>query len=332
MGLKQLIAVVACSTLLGACADEVDRAAKKRIFSAEDPPQAITAAAERLPPENVADDPKVTRRIVGMGAAEATERLGPHKYSATVSFEWTGNDRSVRLSETRTLLAGRGGVAGDFQGTIENSRDQGLEVVRVGGQVFARSRHGTFRQRLRDRGIAERTREEIYGAVKELDALFQGRLLLTPQGTVSYEGRTAWKYAVSLGPPSQQKQASNLPPVAFAKGGADQTTRHRLAFFEQRAPTSLQGELFVDAESSVVLKARLDGRLSVAADAGEAGLHMVVEVALTQVGQEPKIAAPEKFLPDEDKPAGIAVALDRFGIPRAGKLDAGTAELEADDE
>src|SRR5439155_22891253 len=87
------------------CTDSVDKAAKKRIFSPEDPPKAVASASEKLPPENVAEDPRIARRILGMGAAEATERIGPHRYSATVTFEWTavGSGKSLRLAETRTL-------------------------------------------------------------------------------------------------------------------------------------------------------------------------------------------------------------------------------------
>ena len=43
---------------------------------------------------------------------------------------------------------------------------------------------------------------------------------------------------------------------------------------------------------------------------------MVLESALSEVGQDPQLQPPENFLPDADKPQGIADALDRFGIPR----------------
>ncbi len=153
----------------------------------------VASAAEKLAPEDVADNPYVARRILGMEAAEVTERLGPHSYKATVDYEWTTKEAPpVKLSETRTFRAGPGGVSGDFHGLLENNRDQGLEVLRVGGKVFARNRYGTFRQRLRDRGMGERTRTELTGAVRDMDALFQGRIQLEPQGTVTYEGRTAW--------------------------------------------------------------------------------------------------------------------------------------------
>ncbi len=320
-----------------ACTDPVDKAAKKRIFSPEDPPQAVAAASQKLPPEDVADNPEIARRVLGMGAAEATERIGAHEFTATLSYEWTTTgSKNVLLKETRTLKAGSGGVGGDFQAVVENSRDQGLEILRVQNQVFARSRYGKFRQRLRDRGIAERVREEMYGAIKDFDQLFRGRLKLTANGTVTVESRTAWRYTVSLGDPLPEK-ATALPPALTAKLGPDETTQRRTAFYELRSPRALQGEVLVDALTSVVLKTRLDGRLGVkregraggpdgggALEPSEAELRLVLDSQLKDIGKEPPLKVPTDFLPDQDKPEGIARALEKFGIVRSTP-DGGTA-------
>ena len=332
MTLARFIALVLLAT---SCTEAVDKAAKQRIFSAEDPPQAVAAASQKLPPEEVADKPEIARRILGMGAAEATERVGAHHFTANVSFEWTSQGKNVLLKETRTLLAGPGGVGGDFHATLENSRDQGLEVLRVHNAVFAKSRYGKYRQRLRDRGLAERTREEMYGAIRDFDALFRGRLKLTAEGTTTVEGRTAWKYKVSLGDALVEK-TQKLPAVMAPRSGIDDTTSRRLAFYDLRTPRALQGEVLVDAVTSVVLKTRLDGRMGVKreakklTDAGEleasdAELHLVLESALTNIGRDPQVKALDagEFLPDQDKPEGIAAVLERFGIPRAG-VDGGS--------
>jgi hypothetical protein len=343
---RPLVTTCLCLLLGAACTDPVDKAAKKRIFSPEDPPQAVSAASQKLPPEDVADNPEIARRVLGMGAAEATERIGAHQFTATVSYEWSAQgSKNVLLKETRTLLAGSGGVGGDFHATVENSRDQGLEVIRIQNAVFARSRYGKFRQRLRDRGIAERVREEMYGAIKDFDALFRGRLKLAASGTITYEGRTAWKYTVSLGEARPEK-AQKLPALVGTKGGVDETTQRRLAFYELRTPKALQGEVLVDALTSVVLKTRLDGRLGVKREArnlpdggvesepSEADLRLVLDSQLQRIGAEPALKTPEGFLPDQDKPEGIAATLERFGIVRAG-ADGGTAgpsDVVPDDE
>ncbi|GMU60061.1 MAG: hypothetical protein AMXMBFR34_18240 [Myxococcaceae bacterium] len=337
--------VIALVLSLSACSDQVDKAAKKRIFSPEDPPQAVAAASEKLPPQDVAEKPAVARRVLGMSAAEATERIGAHRYVATINWEWSAaagtGGKTVRLKESRALLAGAGGMSGDFFATLSNTNNMGLEVMRVGGKVYARSTYGKdgagkFRQRLRDRGMAERMRDEAFGAVRDFDQLFRGRLKLVAQGTSSFEGRTAWKYVVSLADAAEETPSA-LPPLLEPKGGVDDTTRRRRAFYEQRAPKSLQGEIYVDADTSVVLKAHLDGRMGVTGTDGgaDAELRLALDSSMSDLGKSPRIEVPKDFLPDEDKPAGIAAALKRFGIERAG-ADGGVAasggDLPEDDE
>lgn len=320
------LAIALC--LLGACKDPVDQAAKKRIFSPEDPPQAVASASQKLPPEEAADSSTISRRILGMGAAETTERIGPHTYGANITWEWTTSGKNIRLKETRELLSGPGGVSGDFIARMSNTNEQGLEVMRIGGKVYARSTYGKdgagkLRERKRDRGMAERIRDEASGALRDFDQLFRGRLKLTAQGTSSLEGRTAWKYVVSLADAAPDT-AAKLPPLAVPKNGVDETTRRRQLFYDARTPKALQGEVYVDAETSVVLKARLDGRVGVKSEEAESELHLVVESSLTGIGKAPLIEAPKDFLPDEDKPDGIAAALLRMGIERK-VVDAGVA-------
>jgi hypothetical protein len=56
---------------------------------------------------------------------------------------------------------------------------------------------------------------------------------------------------------------------------------------------------------------------------------VLLDQKITRIGQAPQLKAPPGALPDVDKPLGIADALDRFGVPRGGKADAG---VETDDD
>jgi hypothetical protein len=79
----------------------------------------------------------------------------------------------------------------------------------------------------------------------------------------------------------------------------------------------------------VVLKSRLLGRLTVPGEEA-AEFRMAVESSLTDIGAHLPLKLPEHFLPDEDKPQGIASVLDRFGL---GQRDAGLqAEERPDDD
>jgi hypothetical protein len=322
--------------LLAACSDPVDRAAKERIFSPEAPPPVVASAKEPLDAQKLASDPRLAHRVLDMGPAEVTERLGPHRFSADVSFEWSSGSQKVKLTETRLLESAAGGVAGDFHARLENSREQGLEVVRAKGQVFARSKYGRYRLRQRDRGMAERTRDETAGALRELDALFQGRLELVLGGPTSVEGRPAVRYTVRLAEaPADAKPARGEvpPPVAYARGGLDEDSARRQRFMDQRQPRKLSGEVVVDSASAVVLRAHLDGTLAVPGDKSlaPAQLTVVLDERIKDVGKAVAIQAPEGHLPDADKPEGIADALDRFGIQRKAGADAGV-DTEADED
>jgi len=320
--------------LLAACTDPIDRAAKERIFSPEAPPPVVASAKEALDPQTLASDPRLAHRVVDMGPAEVTERLGAHRFSAEVSFEWSSGKDRVKLTENRLLESAPGGVAGDFHASIDNSRDQGLEVVRARGQVFARSKYGKYRLRLRDRGIAERTRDETAGALRELDGLFQGRLELALDGPTSVEGRPAVRYTVRLAnAPPAVKGGETPPPVAYARGGLDEDGTRRQRFMDQRQPKKLSGEVVVDAATAVVLRAHLDGTLAVPGGAGvaPAQLHVLLDERIRDLGKPVAIQVPEGHLPDADKPEGIADALDRFGIQRKAGADGGV-DTEADDD
>jgi len=322
--------------LLAACTDPVDRAAKERIFSPEDPPPVVSSAKEALDAQKLASDPKLARRVVDMGPAEVTERLGPHRFTADVTFEWSAGKEKVKLTETRLLESAAGGVAGDFHARIDNSRDQGLELIRARGQVFARSKYGKYRLRLRDRGIAERTRAETAGPLRELAALFQGRLALALEGTTSVEGRPAVRYTLKLADATAAEKIarSEAPPsVVYARGGLDEDSGRRQRFMDQRQPTRLSGEVVVDAATAVVLRTHLDGTLAVPGSNGvaPAQLHVVLDQRIKDVGKPLALQPPEGSLPDADKPEGIADALDRFGIPRKGTPDGGV-DTEADED
>ena len=325
-------AAAALMALAPGCHDPRERAAKQRIFSPEDPPKVVASAAEHLQPEQLADDARLAERVLTMGAAEMAERLGAHRFDAAVSFDWsTPSAEPVKLSETRLLEAGARGVNGDFHARIDNNQELGLDVIRINGEVYARNRFGKFRLRRRDRGMAERTREDVVAPLRELDALFDRRFKLQPQGTVTYEGRPVLRYEVSLSPAAPKQPPATLPPALTPRGGVDETTRRRAAFLLAKSPRSLKGEVLVDQATGVVLRASLDGRVDVPGrgTAKPAALRVTLDQHISRIGQLPPLKAPAGALPDVDKPPGIADALDRFGMPRGGKPDGG---VESEDD
>jgi len=325
------LALSLCS--LWACSNEADKLAKKRIFSPEDPPLAVAAAQEVLQAEALATQTELVQRVVHMGIAETTERLGAHQFTAKLRMEWIGNQRRQALTEERVLLSAQGGVSGDFYARLRNGRGQGYDILRIGHQVFAKNQHGTYRQRLRDRGMAERMRQEAFGVLGEVDELFEHRLLLRADGKEVVEGRQAHRFQVALGGnPREEKTKTALPPKWEPRKDLSESSRLRLSFFERRIPETLEGKLWVDADTAVVLKAELQGSLRV--PEGEAISTVLIRLAthMEQIGKDPRLIIPETFIPDEDKPQGIAAALERFGLGRKTRTETDSSTEAFPDE
>jgi hypothetical protein len=309
------------------CTDPADRAAKARIFSPEEPPKVKLAAAQPIDASGLASSPERSYRVLMMGAAEAVERLGPHRYTCTASFEWRRGKDVVKLSEERALTQAG---ALDYALKTDNDRAQGLEIIRSAGRVYARTKFGKFRERKRDREQSERLREDTFGALKTAALLLDGRLSLTPAGDESVSGRSAAKYLFALAERAivpKVHDGANVPPVQFPAGGPDGQTKRRIDFGEKRSARSVEGTLWVDSQTGVPLKAQLTAQIAAPGEGSEeAALTIRINSLIAGIDQKLEVSAPKDFLPDEDRPPGVAAALARFEIARS---DAGTAEPTA---
>lgn len=311
-----LLSILFLST---ACPSPEDRAAKARIFSPEDPPRVLLAAAENLDPTRLTKDPALLERILAISGAEAQARLGPHLQNTTVEFEWRADAdeetgakaRQVRLEEKRFVAVGR---AGDFHVRIENDERQGMEWVRVGGVAYARSRYARFRERRRDRGSSEHVLTSAYDNLAVVYELMHGAFRLEPAGTKTIGGRRALQYEVKLGearPPKKEK----LPALEPPKDGFDPDTALRLAALEEGAPTALSGTLAVDALTAVPLFADLHAVLKVPAGEGRraARLELHTHLEVSEVGKDPEIRIPE-HIEDAPRPPGVVGTLRAYGL------------------
>lgn len=316
-------AAAAALLWLSACPDQVDRTAKQRIFSPEEPPRARLAAREPLPVDQLADDADLTYRVLTMGAAEAFERLGPFRYSASASFEWTYGKDSVSLSEKRTLEQAS---ASEYALHTENSRDGGLDLVRLSDRAFARAKYHKFRERKRDRGQSDLVRDDVFGALHSAEALMGNKLALQRDRTEDLGGRKARRFSFMIAKQALRATGPDpwkLPPVQYPAGGPDQPTKRRADFANLRHPRSVEGEVWVDVETGVPLRVKLAATISAPGDEKDdfATLVLKIESQLEPLADKPKIAAPDDYLPDQDRPEGVAAALARFEIERA---DGGT--------
>src|SRR5690606_1925497 len=122
-----------------------------------------------------------------------------------------------------------------------------------------------------------------------------------------------------------------LPEPLEPKGGQAPGSLLRQRFRTARTPVSVSGSIWVDAQTAVILQAKVDGRLRVPGEEGQPTTELSVSVrsALSDIGKEPTIEVPEDFLPDADKPEGIAEVITRYGFSVGAAAENG-GEAERD--
>jgi hypothetical protein len=285
-----------------ACKRSEDQQAKARIFSPEEPGSSHPEAKEPLDASRLADDPKLAGRVLRMSQAEIAVRLGPHRAETRVQFAWFrgpglpdgGSD--VALSEQSVLAQGAGG---DYSVREENDRNQGFELLVVKDEVYVRSLFGPFRKRRTDRTEPEKVRELAMGAVSTFDRLARG-VKLKLAGDATVEGRRVVRYqVVGGGARPEQGDSRELPPMQYPANpdggkGPDPDTARRLELWTSEEPTQLSGTVIVDAQSSAVIGADLQGHFRVPGSSGpsaELDLHSVLTTSA--IGKDPGLKAPE---------------------------------------
>lgn len=309
-------AALALLALLGACSSSEDRAAKERLYSSA-PAEAARAPLGGARPEGV----------LAVGADEATARLGSFDWSASVVWTVSRAKAGVRLrlAERHRL---RQSANGDFE--VESDLDPGegagaetgKRIVLANGMTYARSRYapfGAWRERPTDRGRdARRFRDESFGLLADVAALYGPALALRPAGEATVLGRPARRFQIAFAQGAAAAGPSRLgaqPP----DGGPDEDTRRRLAFLDGRIPARAEGEVLADAESGVPLRFLLKGAFTVKDDP-DARVDVELSGQMKALGPAVgAVLAPKDVLRDERKPRGVARALEAAGLRKKGE-------------
>jgi hypothetical protein len=304
-------AALLAAALAAACSRGADAEARRRVLSPDAP-----AAPAAWPAPDLADP----RPLLALDGDEAARRLGSFEWRGTAAFTVTRQgDSSARVHvEERHALRQQAGGEFDVESEIDAGQGpgavQGKHVVFAGGMTYAAARFAPFRERPTDRGRdARRFRDESFGLLADLARLYGPALTLTPTGDVTALDRAARRYVVSLAPAAPASTAGT-DPRTFPEGGPDADSRRHLAFLDGRVPVAAAGEVLLDAETGVPLKARVTGAFSVRDDA-----RVRVQVEVTGEvkalgGRVAAVAAPKGALPDARRPPGVAAALEAAGL------------------
>src|SRR5256885_10157642 len=334
--------VVAVSALCACKKRSEDQVAKARIFSPDDTAATEPDAKDAIDATRLADDPKLSGRVMRMPRAEVAARLGAYRAETRVQFAWFrgpglpdgGSD--VTLAEQSALAQGPNG---DFSVREENDRNQGFELIRAKGDVYVRGLFGPFRKRRTDRTEPERVLELAMGALPTFDRLAKGvKLKLAGEG--AFEGRRVVRYqVVGGGPRTEETDLRELPPIQYPQGadgkkGPDPDTARRLELWTMEEPTKLSGPVIVDKQTAVAIGADLQGHFRVPGNNGPAAeldLHSVLTTS--DVGKDPGIKPPEVD-PAPSVPHAVKDPLRFLGKPPAAPGAPSTEEPaeEAGDE
>jgi len=309
-----LAAAVLAVALASACSRGADAEARQRVLAPEAP-----AAPAAWPKPELAD-PAEVRSLLALDAGEAARRLGSFEWSGAAAFTVTRQGDSAARVHVEERHKVRQLASGDFDVESEVDAGQGpgavsgKHVIHAGGMTYAAARYAPFRERPTDRGRdARRFRDESFGLLADLARLYGPALTLTPTGDAAVVGRTARKFVVSLAPAAPASTAGSETRT-FQNGGPDADSKRHLAFLDGRVPVAAAGEVLLDAETGVPLKARVTGAFSVRDDAR---VRVQVEVAgevKALGGKVGQVVAPRGALPDSRRPAGVAAALEAAGL------------------
>jgi hypothetical protein len=311
-----LVTAVALSTS-GGCSRSSDRDLRAKALAAA--PGGAQARAVDL------ERPLEALRL---SADDAAARAGSFAWEAQVS--WTvarPGATPVHLVErhrVRQLASGEFEVSADLDPGAGPGSETGKQVVYAGGMTYARGKWAPFRERPTDRGRgARRARDESFRMAADLADLYGPALSAEPSGEVSYLGRRARRFVLSLtsAPPPKPRP----PPPALPDGRYDDATRKRLDFLDGRVPTALSGELLLDAATGVPLSVSLRGAFSQQSDP-QLRADVELDAAVRALGGDvPAVKPPRGALADERKPKGVARALEAAGLRQR---DAGAAGAE----
>jgi len=266
-----------------------------------------------------------------LSAGDVAARAGSFEWKAEV--RWTvgrgPGSRTVTTTERHQIrqLAG-----GEFE--VENVLDAGRgpegetgrTVIFAGGTTYGGSRYGALRERASDRGRdARRFRDESFRLAGELDRLAGGALRLSAAGEAQLLGRTARRFTVTLDPSARAQ-----PAAAPAGRVEDADTKARLELLEGATPLAADGEVLLDAESGLPLRARLHVAYGLASDP-QLRADVDLDTHVTALGGAvAPVRAPKHALADERKPNGPARALEASGLREHGR-PAGAEEAPEDE-
>jgi len=233
---------VGCVVSLAAACAEDERAPsdRDRAWGRDHARQAIEVrAAVPLPPDAFVDRSDVRARILGMRFREVVARFGPVRFEGDSSFRMRRNGHDVEVVEQTRIESG---PDGDVRVVQRDADDRLLrEAIRAGGHWYVRHEAGELQTTDYVQRHELRVDEQAFEPLATTSSLLEPAIRWRRVERRSFDGRPALGFRATPAPLADPVEAEGF-----------------------EAPLELdavEGVVWVDTETSIVLAAELDAAL-----------------------------------------------------------------------
>lgn len=285
------VALFACG-----CGDKTQAHLERFLDTKEKKPEADKP--ETIDAFAIADTPAAADRIHTMKFSEVARRLGAHRLTAQMKFEFVSPDTRAWLRENSLIVQA---ADGDFRVKVENDGGQGYELVYADKKFFARSRYGPFHERDTISSDHIKWRDAAHGSWAAVYRLYRGRLRFTKLGLTRYHGRDAIRFSIGLSQEEPRLPGTPRPPpvppgVEKYVYPIDPTPSDTHRWRDKAQPKKASGTILVDTDVGVVLDVDFTGELSLPSPGSQHQIMLSIRAELKAdgFGNPPSIAPPDE--------------------------------------
>jgi hypothetical protein len=281
------VGLIMCGVALSACGSSGgtrDEDLGGLVYAERDAPEPIDV-------DSAARDHGELLRAVSLGHRHVGALVGPHRFSGTSKVAVTEGGKAVEgLDETAHIALD---ADGNFEATLDNSREYGRHALYVDGVMYLRPRFGKYHQRPpADDDEPARVRDEIYGNLAAYLELLGPRIEVSDGGALEVAGRSARRITLSAAPAERPRPAERLSQRKWR---------------ESAVVRDVSGVVVLDREAGVPLHASVEGAVGFTRDGRTFEMRLSLSHELGSIGTVEAVVAPpaEETMPTPQRPSEI---------------------------
>lgn len=205
---------------------------------------------------NALDTDSATRiRVLAMPVGEVVTRLDSLRFKARSYFAFSRGNRELTQADRYEAHFD----ANNNYHTVIDGGDGKVEAIGVGDTLYVRHNRGHFRRKAsREAEARDRWGALAWSSLRGALEPFFSRLVLEKGPSESLQGRKTVRYRLKLGAPAgEEEQVVSALPVSTLPTAPPSRWR------ETAKALGLSGDIWIDADTGVVLQSKFEGRLEV---------------------------------------------------------------------